>query len=290
MKKIIRKFRQWFMNAMPGTYVRLSKLVCRHVLFQRERRYLGGQLKSRSDQPSVIFFGGHRAASMFLGKVFSQLAEDANLHRIDLESYFLHTDRSKVDQLFTAGECEPLFREEGFFYGPLRRPVLLENLNNYRVVLLLRDLRDVLTSGYYSIVYAHTVIDDLHRKARERAAAQGVDEYVRENLPAWKARYLEVLDWADTSGIRVERYEDMVEDFGGWLRRVTPPLGLDGNQRLIEEIISQADFDVVKEDKTAHKRSVKAGSHARKLQPETAAFLNQELAEVLQRMGYEEGS
>ena len=73
-------------------------------------------------------------------------------------------------------------------------------------------------------------------------------------------------------------------------RRVTPPLGLDGNQRLIEEIISQADFDVVKEDKTAHKRSVKAGSHARKLQPETAAFLNQELAEVLQRMGYEEGS
>ena len=290
MKTIIRKFRQWFMNTMPGLYVRLSKLVCRHVLFQRERRYLNGELEPRTGEPSVIFFGGHRAASMFLGKVFSQLAADAELRRVDLESYFLHTDRSKVDQLFTAGECEPLFRKEGYFFGPLRRPVLLEDLDSYRVILVLRDLRDVLTSGYYSIVYAHTVIDELHLEARERAAAQGVDEYVRENLPAWKARYLEVLDWADTSGIRVERYEDMVEDFGGWLRRVPPPLGLDGNQRLIEEIISQADFDVVKEDKTAHKRSVKAGSHARKLQPETREFLDRELAEVLERMGYQKGS
>jgi hypothetical protein len=227
---------------------------------------------------------------MFLGRVFSRLADEAGLERVDLESYFVHTDRSRVESLFTDGQCEQLFQKRGYFYGPLRRPVPLKELGDYRVVLVLRDLRDVLTSGYYSIVYAHTVIDEHHLKAKERAVAQGVDDYVLENLPAWKARYLEVLDWADACGLKVERYEEMVGDFDAWIRRVSRSLELDGNEQMLEEIIAEADFQVEQEDKTAHKRSVKAGSHVRKLTPATREVLDRELAEVLARMGYQEGS
>lgn len=276
------------MNAMPRTYILFSKMACRFLFYRHERDYLGGKLQG-GERSSFVLVGGHRAASMFLQSVFTRLAEADGLPRVNLQAYFLHTDRPRVEELFSVEQCAEYFKPQGFFYGAIRRPVPLENLDRFRVLLVLRDLRDVLTSGYYSIVYAHTVIDDHHLAQKKRALEQTVDEYVLDNLAKWRASYEEMLDWAEASNIKVERYEDMVADFGGWLRRVTKRLELDGDNSLLDQIIGEADFKVAKEDVSAHKRGVVPGAHERKLKPETKEVLDRELADILGRMGYAAG-
>lgn len=283
----LRSLRQRFMHAAPHQYVRLSKFASRHVLFRRERRYLRGGVPSTSGKPSILFFGMNRAASMFLLESLSSLAEAHDMEPLDLVRYFVHSDRSQMRQLEDPDVAGGLFRPKGYFYGSLRGDIAIPNLGEYRTLCVVRDLRDLAVSYYYARRDAHTLTDEKFIEWRERARNATLDEHVPELAEEIAEQFREIAALRSRAPeTLVCRYEDMVEDFPGWLAGVVEHLGLDEHPELVSAMIEKASFTVGEADTSSHRRSGRSGEYSHRLKAETVALLNERHGELLKQFGY----
>jgi hypothetical protein len=286
--KWLRAIRQKFMHLAPRLYVTLSKLASKYILFKREREYLRGGLPSKSEQPSILYFGMNRAASMFLLESFERLAVAHDIEAVNLSRYFVHSDRRKVSQFANEEEAGKLFRPKGYFYGSLRDDVVLRDIDQYRGLAVIRDLRDVAVSYYYARREAHTLTDEKFIEWRERALSLTIDEHVPELAEEIAQQYGYFISLKNrSSNMMVMRYEDMMGDFGSWMSDVTNHLGLDQTPEIVEEIVSAATFTVSEENASSHRRSGKAGAYLKKLKPETVNLLNERYGDLLEAFGYE---
>lgn len=160
-----------------------------------------------------------------------------------------------------------------------------------KIVIHVRDPRDCLTSLYFSIVYSHAVPEGENRQRfleiREETANTSIDSFclhnAREYLRFFQA-YAEMVE--QNPGVLISRYEDMVTDFETWLQRLLDYLGVPRAHQSVNEIVSDADFDVGEEDAARHKRRVMPGDFLDKLAPETIDELNERFAQILHSFDY----
>lgn len=286
MKKLLTKARMKFMQTCPRTYIKLSRFVSQYM-FPETTRLLKGKSRSSIDRPSVIFFGHNRCATRFLSGCFVQLCRSEGRPTIDLETYIARTDASKGHFLNDPDFLSKHFLPRGHYYGPHYwfRPV--PDFSPFKILLTLRDPRDVITSRYYSQGFAHTLMDEEALERRRHIQQQNVDEYVKENLPEVRAAYQGYLEnLIHLPNVLYMSYEDMISDFPAYLDKAIDHLELQPTSEAINRVIASSSFSVTKEDIYAHKRSVKPGSHLRKLQPETIEYVNQEFASVLEALNY----
>jgi hypothetical protein len=83
-------------------------------------------------------------------------------------------------------------------------------------------------------------------------------------------------------------YEEMVLDFGSWLRKFLAAFELGDIDETYRFVMSRY-AETVKpsgEDVWSHKRKVTPGDYKEKLRPETISKLNQRFSEVLDALGY----
>jgi hypothetical protein len=172
-------------------------------------------------------------------------------------------------------------------YGPLRHVVACEALAATRIVLVLRDPRDVLTSRFFSVAYSHSPKDDAYLAARDRAQVQGIDAFVIERLPEVLSRYQSLQEQiVGRENVLYLRYEDMVADFPRWLNRLAVHICDEPQSDLISGLIEASDFQVSEEDEYAHRRAVQPGNYRSKLKPETVAAVEREFESVMNALGY----
>jgi hypothetical protein len=262
-----------------------------------ERQVLKGKHHTACPHQSILFFTVYKAGSSFLGSFMKKIMDRAGITSVDLDGYFY--------QLGVGGQWERNgrvmvdvpYRTTGYFYGPFRslnRGVA--NYDDYKIILVLRDPRDVIVSAYYSI-YSH-IMPTLEGKEkhqtrvtrRKRLRELSVDEYVIEKLNSdshFLDRYYEYHKaLMGKPNVLFLKYEDMVTDFEPWLDRLLAFLDLNVDPGLLAEIKAGADFKVSSENIYKHKRQVAPGDHKRKLKPGTIEILNNKTAEVLKLYGY----
>lgn len=252
-----------------------------------EARYLRGERLSRSRRKSVLFFTLHKCASVFLRDKLHALAREIGLAPLDMDSHF-----------FVLGRTEPIVHEpRGYFYGPYRspdsaygQPRSWPDLRDYQVLLVVRDPRDVLTSLYYSSAFSHAVPEGPFRESllrhRQQTLRQTIDEFVRDQAPAFAARYEAYVRMTAATEVHVARYEELVTDPHRWLDGVLTYLHARVPPRFARSLIRPRDFRVKHEDPRAHVRQIAPGDHARKLRPETIEWLNRQFESVLAAFGY----
>lgn len=248
----------------------------------REARYLAGQLPPASDRPSTLHFTLHKCASVYLRTKLHALAEAIGLAPLDMDGHF-----------FDSAEPQPFaVRPHGYFYGPFRS---LDDafgmrrewpdLTGYKILVVLRDPRDVLTSLYFSTAFSHATPQGHGRDSflALRDAAQHVDinEYVRREADVFLPRYRAYFRLAARYDVHLTTYEQLVTTPDAWLDALLGYLGVDLSARQRRRLISARDFAVKRENPSAHVRQVQPGDHARKLRPETIAWLDAKFAEVL---------
>jgi len=242
---------------------------------------------SASDHRSVVLFTAHKCASVYVSGILKRLAEDAGMTHINFAYYFTVTNQSKEELFSDPSFLHTSFRKRGYYYGPFRWFLRIPDLEEYAVLLVLRDPRDVLTSHYYSIAYSHPIGHRRLLLARREARRMTVDEYVLHMSQPFRKTYETYCsELLGKPNVLFLKYEDMVADFEPWLRRAAEHVGLDGNELLLRRIIGEADFEVKGDDVYSHKRQVKPGDHRRKLKRETIEILNVEFHGVLERLGY----
>jgi len=180
-----------------------------------------------------------------------------------------------------------------------------------RVILHLRDPRDVLTSMFYSYCYMHAGEIEANSGYRKEVAEAGIDQFVLDmagpkfdsyrgdygigsrykqyvgNVRERYRQYFEQL--ADRPNTVVVSYEEMVLDFERWLEKVVRAFNLEEpalTVAAVGERHSPSVCSAEKEDIWSHKRKVTPGDHREKLKPDTICELNRIFRDILIWLGY----
>lgn len=174
----------------------------------------------------------------------------------------------------------------GHCYGPFRWFREIPDLDKYRAVLHLRDPRDGLVSEYFSFGFSHVTKTKKQIEHRDWVRQQTIDEYVlqvaEKKLDIHQA-YVEQL--LPRPNVLYVTYEQMIEDFDGWLQRIAEHTDL-AIPEALDRIKATHVSSVEKEDPTKHVRQMTPGDHLRKLKPETIERLNDQFRPVLDALGY----
>jgi hypothetical protein len=280
----------------------------------REARLLRGSLRANSGHPSLLFLTVHKAASTYVGELLGRIAKSERIIPIDLANLCYGYDTHVVDTYLSPElrkgitgkpfvwsedierELTRAMRPQGFMYGAFRTASFLSRLpqfDQFKVLVQLRDPRDVLTSLYYSIAFSHDIpgnnpkLSQHMLKRRNEARGDSIDDFVIKYAPVFVQRYRAYCqEFLPRRNVRLVKYEDMVTDFPRWLEEVLHHWGLSSGTKTASKLIEQADFEVREERHDSHKRQVKPGDHLRKLKPRTIDLLNAKFSDVLFPLDY----
>ena len=257
--------------------------------FPNERLLMKGLHTTNSSNASIFHFTVHRCASQFILKIFKIIEKHSDMTQIQLEAYLWNGGQ-------IVKESKDIYKKFGYLYGPyygmdkeeLTLPI--SNLDDFKIFLMLRDPRDVLTSYYWYQAYSSyesPAKQEFLMARNKEVQAQSIDTWVLEKAPVFKARYEEYSEkFHGKPNVLFLKYEDMVADFEPWLSRLIEFTGLNLGEKTIELIKSTANFNVDKEDRKSHKRQVTPGDYKRKLKEETIQVLNAEFEKILERFQY----
>lgn len=271
--------------------VKKNNKIKKHIreYFNQEDLYMRGKEETSSKDQSILYFTVHRCASRYVAKIIKQLMTNSDLTYIDLVGYLWHGGQVHRKDM-------EVYKKYGYVYGPFygldkeEMDIPVSNYDDFKILLMLRDPRDVLTSYYFHHAYdpycnpaQQEYINNRSKKALEKT----VDEWVLEETPMFKDRYKAYLDkFHRRPNVLFIKYEDMISDFDNCLRRLENFMNLSPGEKILESIRKQANFSVNKEDVKSHKRQVTPGDYMRKLKVDTINVLNAEFGEILVKLGY----
>ena len=252
----------------------------------------------------IVVFTLHKSGSMFLHRQCELLCRLSGLdyHSPNVPGSGLDARRLRSDP--------SLWQALHGCFAPIRFFVDIPRLDDYSILLHLRDPRDVLVSMFYSYCYIHNGEIAPDTGYRRQVAAEGIDAFVLAKASADSARYrgdygtgghVEHLignlpqrysDYIQhllgRPNVTLLRYEQMVTDYRGWLQRFSEPFPLPDRQRLIDQLASQAAqlFPRRPHDVMTHVRHVTPGDFRAKLQLPTILALDEIFSQTLAALGY----
>jgi len=226
-----------------------------------------------------------------------KLTEDSGLTPIDFDGYAYHIMQNKRWQDGGRTAKKDIYKSSGYFYGPFRTfNTAITNLNEYQILLVLRDPRDAVVSAYYSSRYSHGFpftasgesIKKQMYKRKKRIQGETIDDHVIRmvNSTHIKKYYQYHEKLIGKPNVLFLKYEDMVVNFNVWLKSIIEFFRLDVSQKTLNEIIRSANFKVEKEDIYSNKRQVAPGEHRRKLRTETIKQMDETWKEILELLDY----
>ncbi|WP_333221872.1 sulfotransferase domain-containing protein [Microcoleus sp. Pol12A5] len=228
---------------------------------------------------------------MYATEILHNLAHDLGMTYLNYEGYLWEAGQC-LEKLFFDHDPEiinNMFRTTGHIYGPFRQYYPIPEREKYKVILMLRDPRDVLTSLYFSSAYTHDIPESQKTKiesAREDAINKNIEDFVMEHSPWVRTNYEHYTKYQfGKKNVLFLSYEDMVIDFSTWLIELFKYLPSKPSEQLRNKLLHGANFEV-EENIYSHKRQVKSGEHRRKLQVHTIKQLNLELQDVLKIYGW----
>lgn len=264
--------------------------------FKVERELLKGCHQAKSSHQSIIHFSINKAATQYVKSILRRCALENDMAHARMNEYAFKSNLPYLDHLSwqEMQKYQHIFKPRGYLYSVFGGMVEgIPNLNDYYVVLMVRDPRDILTSKYFSIGYSHrlpTGENKIESFMQRRAFAQQVeiDEYVisqSDRILQQYQRYLDLL--LNQANVHIIKYEDMISNFSVWLDNLLNYCDLKISAELKQQLIQESlKSRPKKENILNHIRQVTPGDHKRKLQPETIAQLNSSFSTILREFKY----
>jgi Sulfotransferase domain len=253
----------------------------------------------------IVVYTMHRSASMLLHRVIRELVKRSGHRYVSPnrgadERVSVHDVASDPDRWLSQPGC----------FGPFRVYIPIPRSDDCRMLLHLRDPRDVLVSMFFAYCYSHSGPLPGDTGYRRDVARAGVDAFAIQMATArhrpvqgtygtgadlWdfagnlRDRYAAYLKFVHGRGNTVFlRYEDMIAEPGAWVHSVAGVLGVSDPDLLNDQTkLLESSFTVRRgEDAWSHRRQVIPGDHRDKLRPETISRLNGVFREVLEALGY----
>ncbi|MCB9846860.1 MAG: sulfotransferase domain-containing protein [Phycisphaeraceae bacterium] len=286
-------------NIPPGLAIRI-KMIATYPRYRSQRRECLRGFERYGDQrrQRLLFVAGlPKSGTTWLEKMISCFPGYGQVMVPELAAYEKRTGGSHDYQL-----------PKGFFDRFERMLVLMKlhingSPNNVavlrdaglRYVVLYRDLRDVAVSYFFYV--SRTPWHPEHRLYAGLELQEGLRAFAERTLPAY-------MDWvrswrenSDPERSVTLRYETMLDDTRGTIRRVSDLFELDATEEQIEEIIEKTSFkrlshgreqgeDTAKPTGSFFRKGV-AGDWVNQFDERTKELYKSILAEFLIEFGYE---
>jgi hypothetical protein len=262
--------------------------------FRVEQRLIADRPVSVGDHPSIIHFSLNKAATQHTKSVLSRIAKRNGIKPVHINEYAFFTEFPYLTSVpeGTMVEYQHIFRPRGFLYSAFGGMVRgIKELAEYKVILMVRDPRDVLVSWYYSLAYSHSIPPQTSNRHREylenriKARELTVDQHVLEGaervysiLETYRKELLEPYPH-----VVLTSYEEMTADYQAWLKKLLKACDLEISSDFFRELVEEnRQLQPSTEDKHEHIRKGRPGDYLDKLQPETIQKLNQKFEPVLE--------
>ena len=276
------------MGLLTGNSERAEELIVGGAMIASLKR-------PKSDRKSVLSFSLPKAGSVMLENIMVDLARKAGLGYFSLETALFERGVAVDD---TPKQASKLFFPAGYCYGGFRRlPTSFDIpiLGTSKKILLIRDPRDMLVSLYFSITKSHAPPgtdaggEALERFERDRAKVSEtpIDVFMRHRAERFSKLYLSYDRILDDPSLRVYRYEDVLYEKRRWVADICEWFDWDIAENARNKIADAHDLIPGSENPGEHVRRAHPGDHREKLDEKTISFLNDLLAPILDRHGYE---
>ena len=230
------------------------------------------------------FYTFHRSGSTFLTKVIKDICEYKKINYV--------FDNDKINPKTLKGNyC--------FFTRAYRKP----NDDYDKIIVNLRDPRDVATSMFFSYCFYHPGNVKPNTGIRKKMADKGIDHFVSKilfdkkgvefygtgsdvNVKTKYEIYIDNLIKKENSTLL--KYENMVTNFEVWLNDVL--ISFDIEDKILSKKLFNKykdSFKVNKENKHNHIRKVTPEDYKDKLKSDTVVHINKNINEVLNILNYE---
>lgn len=298
--KFLLRVKNILLRRAPGLLIVGNRVAAKTFFFADERKYLRGALASGCEAKSVILFTSVRCGSQYMSRVIAMLYEEMGGKFINLPNYFFHADPKRAKDLRKAEAAVDLMTEQGFFFGAHSTFAGDFPFEDYTKILCVRDPRDVLVSGFYSLAHAHSPSDKKFARDSAEAREKGLEWFVRQPVRYGmiKDHYAyfrdQLLPREDTLFFQ---YEEMMDNFPSILSRISEHIGHDpSGSKAMRELESEhaeknrpgdsGEGSSGGEEQLRHRRSGKAGQYKKKLTQEAQDFLTETFADDLCAFGY----
>jgi hypothetical protein len=266
--------------------------------FRVELDLIRGEHRNTSEHPSIIHFSVNKAATQYVKGILSRCASEIGMTPVSIHDYAFGTDFPYLDHL-SASEMqkyEHIFKPNGYLYSMFGGMIEgIPALDKFRVVLMVRDPRDVLTSSYYSIAYSHPEPDQRGNKykhfieRRRNARNSTIDQYVlaqcESTFDVYRRYKTLLID--KYPKVYLTKYEDMTSDFRVWLQGLLDYCTLRISDDLFRCLLEEnRRLRPQKEDIYKHIRKGEPGDYQQKLAYETIRHLNSRFSSVFDSFGY----
>ena len=267
--------------------------------FSVELDLIRGIHQTQNTHPSLLHFSVNKSATQYVKSIVNRCSAATGLVNVGIHDYAFKSDFPYLDKL-SAEEMEAyqhIFKPSGYTYSVFGGMIDgIPDLEKYLVILMVRDPRDVLVSGYFSIAYSHvepalgTEKYDDFLKNRANAQAMSIDDYAIAQCDAvyeTYSRYKQLLLERHPS-VYLTRYEDMIDDFETWLRALISYCQFQVEPSLLNSLIEENEqLRPSRENVKRHIRKGRAGDYKEKLKAETINYIETKLAPVLLSFGYD---
>lgn len=268
-------------------FIYIYKPVVRIKKYRTETMLSKGRKIKTADAESVLFFTTYKCASVFVGKVLKELTNLRGYRYANFDSYFTHQERDVHKCYRDESFIDAAFRPNGVVYGPMRHYQSVPEIERYKVLLVLRDPRDVLVSHYYSVLFSHSVISKKFLEKRNSNKGKNIDAFVLENLEDYAKIYERYQDQLlGRQNVLFLPYEKMISEPKQFLTRINEFLGLSVEEDAIHKIAEDEMNLPAHEEKYSHKRSGRSGQYLEKLNAVTIEAIENRLDLVLKEFGY----
>ncbi|QVM83707.1 sulfotransferase domain-containing protein [Novosphingobium decolorationis] len=267
------------------------KAAAAYLYYSRETRarFLPAR---RTSSDGAVFFTMQKCASTYITKALAIVEECYAKTVYNFEGlYWSSGDPDMVRSIHR--DAEKLFVQPNAIYGPMRNFFPVPNLEKRPLVLMLRDPRDVLVSSYYSVAYSHNLpggkaARQAFEERRSKAQAMDIDAFVKEATRNFFPRYKAYADnLLGRPNLTFLTYENLIEDPEDWAERFLVGMGLEpvptSLNRLVAAYSDGLPTGDKANDKNSHRRSGASRQFETMLKPETIAYINEEIGDVLER-------
>lgn len=234
------------------------------------------------DQLSTVFHVTHwKAGSQWLHRILRDVALNRIIDPQLSEQQFLGTP------LVAGGVYPTVYVTKEQFYS-VNLPA------NYKKFVIIRDLRDTLVSGYFSIRYSHAVIDKSLADWRQRLDSCTVEDGLLMLMEEWLPMSAQIQrSWVE-SGEAFIRYEDLLQGDTEILRDVLiGQCGIGVSPDSLKDIILRNRFENLTngrkpgdENRMAHERKGIAGDWKNCFTPAVTDEFNARYGKLLVQAGY----
>jgi Sulfotransferase domain len=239
----------------------------------------------------IGFVTMHKAGSVFVDQVLSQLMVSAGFEHVDLALQAFQMGGR--EHLYCVAHSHELSRPRCYF-GPFRGPYIrkMRGLERLRLVAQVRDPRDCIISLYYSLRYSHPPPAQGPAKEkyeRNLAFTQSADleTFARKQARQYAVRMQVLQDVLQrTQHSILLRYENMVNAPLEWLSLLCEFLRIYLSPQIADWVSKEICTNGIVEDVSRHKRQVVPGDFRRKLSASMQDQLTSMLRPHLDAFGY----